>query len=139
MLAENDGVIVPDRLDQQALGRMVHIAIEAADKLAEDGIQCEIVDPRTTSPLDEESIIESVENTGKLVIVDEASPRCGMAADIASLVATQAFDSLKAPVVNVTPPHTPVPFCDELEDLYIPDAAKVEAAVRRVATGGNDA
>ncbi len=122
-----------------ALGRMVHIAIEAADKLAEDGIQCEIVDPRTTSPLDEESIIESVENTGKLVIVDEASPRCGMAADIASLVATQAFDSLKAPVVNVTPPHTPVPFCDELEDLYIPDAAKVEAAVRRVATGGNDA
>jgi len=122
-----------------ALGRMVHIAIEAADKLAEDGIQCEIVDPRTTSPLDEESIIESVENTGKLVIVDEASPRCGMAADIASLVATQAFDSLKAPVVNVTPPHTPVPFCDELEDLYIPDAAKVEAAVRRVAAGGNDA
>ncbi|MDP6358329.1 MAG: alpha-ketoacid dehydrogenase subunit beta [Planctomycetota bacterium] len=122
-----------------ALGRMVHIAIEAADKLAEDGIQCEIVDPRTTSPLDEESIIESVENTGKLVIVDEASPRCGMAADIASLVATQAFDSLRAPVVNVTPPHTPVPFCDELEDLYIPDAAKVEAAVRRVATGGNDA
>jgi pyruvate dehydrogenase E1 component beta subunit len=119
-----------------ALGRMVHIAIEAADKLAEDGIQCEIVDPRTTSPLDEESIIESVENTGKLVIVDEASPRCGMAADIASLVATQAFDSLKAPVVNVTPPHTPVPFCDELEDLYIPDAAQVETAVRRVAAGG---
>jgi pyruvate dehydrogenase E1 component beta subunit len=119
-----------------ALGRMVHLASEAAEKLAEDGIQCEIVDPRTTSPLDEDSIIESVEKTGKLVVVDESSPRCGMAADIASLVATQAFDSLKAPIQNVTPPHTPVPFCDELEDLYIPDAAQIETAVRRVAAGG---
>jgi len=119
-----------------ALGRMVHLASEAAEKLAGDGIQCEIVDPRTTSPLDEDSIIESVEKTGKLVVVDESSPRCGMAADIASLVATQAFDSLKAPIQNVTPPHTPVPFCDELEDLYIPDAAQIETAVRRVAAGG---
>ncbi|MDP7107629.1 MAG: transketolase C-terminal domain-containing protein, partial [Roseibacillus sp.] len=88
------------------------------------------------SPLDEDSIIESVEKTGRLVVVDESSPRCGMAADIASLVATQAFDSLKGPIQNVTPPHTPVPFCDELEDLYIPDAAQVETAVRRVAAGG---
>ncbi|MDP7743306.1 MAG: alpha-ketoacid dehydrogenase subunit beta [Lentisphaeria bacterium] len=119
-----------------ALGGMVHVAGEAAEKLAGDGIQCEIIDPRTTSPLDEDSIIESVEKTGRLVVVDESSPRCGMAADIASLVATQAFDSLKGPIQNVTPPHTPVPFCDELEDLYIPDAAQVETAVRRVAAGG---
>ena len=82
------------------------------------------------SPLDEDSIIESVENTGRLVVVDEASPRCGMAADVAALVAQQAFDALEAPIQMVTPPHTPVPFNGTLEDLYIPSAAKIQAAVR---------
>ena len=112
-----------------AIGRMVHMATEAADNLAKEGVQCEIVDPRTTSPLDEDSILESVEKTGRLVIVDESGPRCGMAADIASLVATKAFHDLKAPIQTVTPPHTPVPFSDYLEDLYIPDVAQVEDAV----------
>ncbi|MCS5565017.1 MAG: alpha-ketoacid dehydrogenase subunit beta [Methylococcales bacterium] len=115
-----------------AIGRMVHMATEAADNLAKEGVQCEIVDPRTTSPLDEDSILESVEKTGRLVVVDESGPRCGMAADIASLVATQAFNDLKAPIQTVTPPHTPVPFSDYLEDLYIPDVAQVEDAVRNV-------
>ena len=115
-----------------AIGRMVHIATEAADNLAKEGVQCEIVDPRTTSPLDEDSILESVEKTGRLVVVDESGPRCGMAADIASMVATQAFNDLKAPIQTVTPPHTPVPFSDYLEDLYIPDVAQVEDAVRNV-------
>jgi pyruvate dehydrogenase E1 component beta subunit len=113
-----------------ALGRMVQMAMEAADSLSKDGIDCEIVDPRTTSPLDEDSILESVENTGRLVVVDEASPRCGMAADIAALVAQKAFGALDAPIQMVTPPHTPVPFSGALEDLYIPSAAKVETAVR---------
>ena len=115
-----------------AIGRMVHMATEAADNLAKEGVQCEIVDPRTTSPLDEDSILESVEKTGRLVVVDESGPRCGMAADIASLVATRAFNDLKEPIQTVTPPHTPVPFSDYLEDLYIPDVAQVEDAVRNV-------
>ena len=107
-----------------------------ADKLASDGISCPAVDPRTPSPLDEDTILESVEETGRLVVVDESHPRCSMAADISALVAQNAFDSLKAPVKMVTPPHTPVPFAPELEDLYIPTPAKIEAAVREVAGRG---
>ena len=119
-----------------AIGRMVHMASDAAKNLAKDGIGCEIVDPRSTSPLDEDSILESVEKTGRLVVVDEASPRCGMATDISALVAAKGFSSLKAPIQMVTPPHTPVPFSDVLEDLYIPNAEKVEAAVRNILNGG---
>jgi len=114
-----------------AIARMVNFAIKAADALAKDGVSCEIIDPRTTSPFDEDTILESVENTGRLVIVDEASPRCGMAADIAAMVAQKGFDSLEAPIQMVTPPHTPVPFAGSLEDLYIPNPAKIQAAVRK--------
>jgi len=114
-----------------AIARMVSMAKKAAEALAKDGISCEIIDPRTTSPLDEDTILESVENTGRLVIVDEASPRCGMAADISAMVAQKGFAFLEAPVEMVTPPHTPVPFAGNLEDLYIPSAARVEAAVRK--------
>ena len=112
------------------LGRMVHIVSEAADALAAQGHSCDVIDLRTTSPLDEDSILGSVEKTGRLVVVDEASPRCNIATDISALVAQRAFKSLKAPIRMVTPPHTPVPFSDVLEDLYIPDAAKVASAVR---------
>ena len=116
-----------------AFGRMVHQAMKAAAVLAKEGISCEIIDPRTTSPLDEDSILESVENTGRLVVVDEASPRCGMAADISALVARKGFSSLKAPIELVTPPHTPVPFNGKLEDLYVPNADRVAVAVRATA------
>ena len=115
-----------------ALGRMVHMASEAADELAKDGIECEIIDPRTTSPLDEETVLESVEKTGRLLVVDEASPRCNMATDISALVAQKAFGDLKAPIQMVTPPHTPVPFSPVLEDIYIPNSGKVATAVREV-------
>ena len=74
-----------------ALARMVHYAGDAAETLAAEGIECEIIDPRTTSPLDEDTILESVERTGRLVVVDEATPRCSMATDIAALVADKAF------------------------------------------------
>ncbi len=114
------------------LGRMVHMAAAAADTLAEEGIDCEVIDLRTTAPLDEETVLESVENTGRLVVVDEASPRCNMAADISSLVAEKAFANLRAPIRKVTPPHTPVPFSDDLEDLYIPNAERIAAAAREV-------
>ncbi len=115
-----------------ALSRMVHIASEAAAALAKDGIECEILDPRTTNPLDVDSIVESVENTGRLVIVDESGPRCGMAADISSIIAEEAFGALKAPIMKVTPPHVPIPAAPNLEQAYIPDAARVSAAVRKV-------
>ena len=74
-----------------AIGRMVNMANEAADRLAKDGIGCTVLDPRTTSPLDTDTIIESVEETGRLVIVDEAYPRCNMATDISALVSQDAF------------------------------------------------
>ena len=115
-----------------AIGRMVSVALEAADELASSGVEAEVIDPRTTSPLDTDTILESVENTGRLVVVDEATPRCNMATDISATVAQEAFGSLRAPIQMVTAPHTPVPFSDALEDLYIPDAAKIEAAVRKV-------
>lgn len=113
-----------------ALSIMVHHALTAADQLKSENISVEVVDPRTVSPLDEDTILESVTKTGRLVIVDESYPRCGMAADIAALVATKGFRSLKAPIEMVTPPHTPIPFSPVLEKLYLPNAEKIAAAVR---------
>ncbi|MFE0326071.1 alpha-ketoacid dehydrogenase subunit beta [Streptomyces sp. NPDC058960] len=114
-----------------ALGRMVSVAEEAAAELARQGVQAEIIDPRTTSPLDSDTILESVENTGRLVVVDEANPRCSMATDISALMAQEAFGALRAPIEMVTAPHTPVPFAQTLEQLYIPDAQKVANAVKK--------
>jgi pyruvate dehydrogenase E1 component beta subunit len=115
-----------------AIGRMVQVANEAADRLAKEGVHCTVVDPRTTSPLDTGTILDSVTETGRLVVVDEASPRCNLATDISALVAQEAFDALRAPIRMVSPPHVPVPFAPNLEDLYIPNADRVEAAVRSV-------
>jgi|TARA_B100001121_G_C18660155_1_gene608466 pyruvate/2-oxoglutarate/acetoin dehydrogenase E1 component len=115
-----------------ALGRMVHQALEAANTLSSDGISCEVVDLRTTSPLDEETILESVENTGRLVVVDEANPRCSIATDISALVAKKAFEHLNAPIEMVTAPHTPVPFSGALEDMYIPSPDNIVSAVKSV-------
>lgn len=115
-----------------ALARMVVFAEKVIDTLAKDGITCDLIDPRTTSPLDEDTICESVETTGRLVVVDESPPRCSVAADIAAMVASKAFRSLKAPIVQVTAPHTPVPFARELERAYVPGPARIEAAIRQV-------
>ncbi len=115
-----------------AFGRMVNVASQAADELAGSGIEAEIIDPRTTSPLDSDTILESVENTGRLVVVDESNPRCSLATDIAALVAQEAFGALRAPIQQVTGPHTPVPFADSLEDLFIPDPQRVANAVKSV-------
>ncbi len=114
------------------LGRMVHVAEEAAVALEKDGVSCEIVDLRTTSPMDEDTIIETVENTGRLVALDESNPRCSIATDVSALVSQEAFSALKAPIRMVTAPHVPVPFADNLEDLYIPDSGQVQQAVRTV-------
>ncbi|MDV7241923.1 MULTISPECIES: alpha-ketoacid dehydrogenase subunit beta [Rhodococcus] len=115
-----------------ALSAMVNAANTAADKLATEGISVEVVDPRTVSPLDEEGILESVASTGRVVIVDESAARCGFGHDVAALIATQAFGSLKAPIELVTPPHTPVPFSPVLEQAWLPNAARIEAAIRKV-------
>ena len=114
-----------------AFARMVPFAERAIDALAKEGITCDLIDPRTTSPLDEETIIESVEGTGRLVIVDESPPRCGMASDIAAIVGQKAFRSLKRPIIQVTPPHTPIPFAPALERLYVPGPPRIEAAIRQ--------
>lgn len=118
-----------------ALARMVAFAEKALDVLAKEGIKGDLIDPRTTSPLDEETILESVENTGRLVIVDESPPRCSVAADIAAMVAEKGFRSLRAPIIQVTAPHAPVPFSPGLERLYVPGPQKIEAAIRKVLKG----
>ena len=115
-----------------AFGRMVSVAEQAAAELASSGTEAEVIDPRTTSPLDTETILESVENTGRLVVVDESPPRCNLATDVSALVAREAFGSLRAPIEMVTAPHTPVPFSDTLEDLYVPDPNRVVTAAKTV-------
>ena len=115
-----------------ACGRMVGFGEKAADKLAADGIGVDLIDLRTTSPLDEEAILDSVEATGRLVVVDESPPRCSLAADISAIVAAKAFTSLKAPPAMVTGPHSPIPFARELERAWVPSPQKIEDAVRQV-------
>jgi pyruvate/2-oxoglutarate/acetoin dehydrogenase E1 component len=113
-----------------ALGRMVQLAEQAAEALESEGISVELVDPRTTSPMDWDTILESVENTGRLVVVDEAGPRCGMASDIVARVSQDAFGDLKVAPRMLTPPHTPVPFSPVLEDAYVPTPDTIAAAIR---------
>lgn len=117
-----------------AIGRMVHEAVAAAEQLAGQGIDCEVIDPRTLSPFDFDTVYESVDKTGRLVVVDESSPRCSIATDLAGAVAEHRFDSLAAAVRTVTGPHAPVPFSPVLEDAFPPDAAAIAAAVRAVTT-----
>jgi pyruvate dehydrogenase E1 component beta subunit len=112
-------------------GQLVRFAATAADGLAREGISCDVIDLRTTSPLDEEAILDSVELTGRLIVADESPPRCSLAADIAGLVSSKAFAALRAPIAMVTAPHSPVPFARELEKAYVPSAASIEAAVRK--------
>ena len=112
-------------------GQLVGFAATAADRLAKDGITCDVIDLRTTSPLDQETVLDSVELTGRLIVADESPPRCSLAADIAGLVANQAFAALRAPIEMVTAPHTPIPFARELERAYLPSSATIESAVRK--------
>jgi acetoin:2,6-dichlorophenolindophenol oxidoreductase subunit beta len=112
-----------------AIGRMVGFALAAATELAGHGIECEVLDPRTISPLDEESIYASVRRTGRLVVVDESHPRCSVASDIAALAAQNCFAALRSPVRMVTAPHCPPPFSPVLEDAFTPGPADIMAAV----------
>jgi pyruvate dehydrogenase E1 component beta subunit len=114
------------------IARMVQQALEAAETLAGEGIEAEVIDPRTLSPLDTTTILESVARTHRLVIVDEDNPLCSVAHTIAATVAEAGFDSLDAPIRCVTAPHTPVPFSPPLEQAYIPSPEQIADAVRSV-------
>jgi len=115
-----------------AIAAMVGRALEAAELLAGEGISSEVIDPRTLSPLDEETILGSVERTGGLVVVDESPPHCSVASEIAAVVGEKAFDSLNGPVRRVTAPHTPVPFSPSLEEAYAPSVQAIVDAVRTI-------
>jgi pyruvate/2-oxoglutarate/acetoin dehydrogenase E1 component len=111
---------------------MVQETLKAAEALARDGIEIEVVDPRTQVPFDQATILESVGRTGRLVVVDECPLRGGVASEIAATVAEHGFRSLKAPIVRVARADTPVPFSAPLEAAVTPDPAKIADAVRRV-------
>ena len=115
------------------IGRMTHMCLDAAKALEVDGISAEVVDVLSLAPLDEETILESVRRTHRLIVVDEDNPVASMARDIAAVVADKAFDWLDAPVKTVTAPNTPVPFAAVLEAEYIPNADKIAAAARALA------
>ena len=115
-----------------AISRMVQQSLAAAKILAAEGIEAEVVDPRTLSPLDEGTILESVAKTHHLVIVDEDNPRCSVATDIAAMVADKGFDLLDAPVKIVSAPHTPVPFSPPLEHAYVPSPERIAETVRSI-------
>lgn len=112
-----------------AIGRMTRLALEAAERLAKDGIEAEVVDVLTLTPLDEDTIVESVSHTGSLVVVDEDTPTASMARDIAARVAENAFDYLDRPTKTVTAPECPVPFSAALERFYVPNVDAIVAAV----------
>lgn len=113
-----------------ALGRMVHEALTAAAVLAGEGVECEVIDPRTVQPLDSETIVESARRTNRVLVVHEAVRFGGLGAEIASQIQEEAFDYLDAPIARLGAPFTPVPFSPSLEDNYLPNAAKIADAVR---------
>jgi len=115
-----------------ATAMMVGRALSAAEKLAADGISAEVVDPRSLSPLDEDTILKSVRKTHRLVIVHEEVGFAGSGAEIAAMAAEKAFDYLDAPILRVTAPFCPVPFSAALEVEYIPSEEKIMAAVKKV-------
>jgi pyruvate/2-oxoglutarate/acetoin dehydrogenase E1 component len=118
-----------------ALSRMVHPTLAAAEKLAQEGISAEVIDPRTLTPLDEATLVASVAKTGGAVIVDEGYNRFGVTAELAAVIAHGAFDYLDAPIERVGALDVPIPFSPVLEFATIPDEQKIIAAVHRVLEG----
>ncbi|PKD44179.1 pyruvate dehydrogenase complex E1 component subunit beta [Rhodohalobacter barkolensis] len=115
-----------------ATGKMYHIAKQAATQLAKDGVEAEIIDPRTIKPLDIELIVESVKKTNRCIVVDESHPFGGLASEVGFLIQREAFDYLDAPVRRVTLPDVNAPFSKPLFDLWLPDAKEIIDAVNAV-------
>lgn len=112
---------------------MVPLALKAAEQLAEQGVACEVVDPRTIRPLDIGTIVESVKKTNRVVIVEESHPFCGVAAEITAEIMENAFDYLDAPIKRVSGADVPMPYAKNLENLAVPSVEQIVAAVREVA------
>ncbi len=115
-----------------ALSKMVYSALEAAQTLAAKGISAEVIDPRTVSPLDMATILDSVKKTHSLVVAHEAVKTGGAGAEIAAEVAEEAIDYLDTPIIRVGAPFTPVPFSPPLEEAFIPGAEDIVAAVEKI-------
>jgi len=111
-------------------GRMVAEAMTAADTLAAEGIECEVIDPRTLQPFDIDTVVESVRRTNRVVIVHEAVRFGGIGAEIAAQIQEVAFDYLDAPIGRVAAPFSPVPYSPVLERLYIPDSLRIADGIR---------
>ncbi len=117
-----------------AYGLMMHLALEAAQRVAADGISVEVIDPRTLNPLDKETILNSVKKTSKALIVHEDNLTLGLGAEIAAIISGEAFEYLDAPVMRLAGPDVPaVPFSQTMQDFFMPNADKIEAAVRKLA------
>ena len=111
---------------------MYHLAVQAANELVKDGIECEIIDPRTVKPLDVELILQSVKKTNRCVVIDEAHPFAGFAAEIGFLIQREAFDYLDAPVLRVCLPDVNAPFSKTLFDAWLPSPKQIIDAVKQV-------
>ena len=114
-----------------AIGSMVRPAMAAAEALAKEGVEAEVVDPRTVHPLDEETILSSVRKTGRLIVVDEAREACSAASHISAVAAEKAFHDLKGPILRVTMPNVAVPYSPPLEKSLLPNAERIAEAIRR--------
>ena len=115
-----------------AHGKMYHLAVQAANELAKDGIECEIIDPRTVKPLDLELILQSVKKTNRCIVIDEAHPFAGFAAEIGFLIQREAFDYMDAPVLRVCLPDVNAPFSKPLFDAWLPSPKQIIDAVKQV-------
>jgi pyruvate/2-oxoglutarate/acetoin dehydrogenase E1 component len=113
-----------------AWGNMANESVAAAERLASDGIEVEVIDPRTLQPLDTDTIVESVRKTNRVVVVHEAVRFGGLGAEVAAQIQEHAFDHLDAPVGRIAAPFSPVPFSPALEQHYLPDADSVAAGIR---------
>jgi 2-oxoisovalerate dehydrogenase E1 component beta subunit len=117
-----------------AYGLMLHLALEAAERVAADGISVEVVDPRTLNPLDQDTILGSVKKTGKALIVHEDNLTLGLGAEMAALIAGQVFEYLDAPVMRLCGPDVPaIPFSQPFQNFFMPNADKIEKAIRKLA------
>jgi pyruvate/2-oxoglutarate/acetoin dehydrogenase E1 component len=114
------------------IGRMVHEALKAAEKLADDGISLEVIDPRTVQPFDTKTVVESVRKTHRAMVVHEAVRFGGIGGEITAQIQEEAFDYLDAPIARIGAPFAPVPYSPPLEKAYVPNAAKIAAAAREM-------
>ena len=121
-----------DDLTIISYGAMVHTALKAAAELESDGVSTTILDLRTLLPLDREAILAAVARSGKVILLHEATRTGGLGGEVAAIIAEEAFEYLDGPIIRVTPPDTPVPYSPPLEEAFLPDAATVTAAARKL-------